>query len=229
MTIYLNHSRARLARGVGIAQAGTDWIGKVQHLVAGGPLLVVGMRHVHEGSSGEIVSGIFEILIAAAVLMTFVIELRGVWRKTSGSHQGKVRHARFDWFDLAAGTFLLYEAFHGRHMKPFYQRAHFYAGMLSLIVGVTHHRLTEFSRRRLYLRVDEVGLDCRTRLFRRMTLRWAVIASVQPSENGCTIRLVNGATCELNLEPFSNRRAAEQALLERAAAVAAVSGKTAAS
>ena len=73
-----------------------DLVSKIQHACAGIPLLIVGIQKLREGV--ELPIAILEIAIAAAVLVTFALELRAFKRR--GKHAVQ-HHSPVGWFDIA--------------------------------------------------------------------------------------------------------------------------------
>jgi len=141
VTIYLDDRRRQAA----------DWIQKLQHLLAGVPLLIVGVSKLAEGS--EIAMAMLEVAITLGVFATFAKE---AYTASKGSHA--TSHSSIGWFDLAAGVLLIFEAFHGHHVKPGYLRPQFLSGVLTLTLGLVHGRLEARRSRRRYLKLDESGV-----------------------------------------------------------------------
>src|SRR5262249_27683977 len=155
--VYLD-SRRRHVAGI---------VSKLQHVTAGLPLLALGFRKLGEGE--ELAIAVAEVAIAVVVLATFAAELRALVRriKTPGHHP----HPKVGWFDLAAGAMLLYEAFHGEHHKAFYLRAPFVGAVLTILLGLLHHRLASAKRRRRYFKIDEDGIEYKM-MFKGWSIAW---------------------------------------------------------
>ena len=87
MTVYLDKKRTQRA----------EIAGKVQHLIAGFPLLFLGIDKLREGA--EIPMATLEVMIAAIVLITFAISsrIRSTQRASRGraqSFQGRLVRSR---------------------------------------------------------------------------------------------------------------------------------------
>jgi uncharacterized membrane protein YhaH (DUF805 family) len=203
MTVYLEDNRRELF----------DWIGKIQHLAAGIPLLLLGLRHLGgSGDEGKVFACI-EILIASAVLISFALELRVMVRRLTGRH-ASAAHSHFGWFDLAAAVLLLFEAFHGVHTKPFYQRAHFYAGSIALVIGLLHRPFLSLKRRRRSLTLDDTGLDLRLGLTSRVKVKWSALKSLECGGDTIVFNYAGGRTQRIKLTHISNRAAACEVLVQ---------------
>ena len=126
-----------------------------------------------QAASGS--SALFALaLLAAGALLLIVAgrELRGIESRHAGS------------LNLVAGAALLTEwavtvADRGRLFRPT-----LLAGLLSIGLGLFHHRLGARQRNRRVLRVDDEGVSFRLNVFRRFQVRWSELASIsiEPSE-----------------------------------------------
>lgn len=204
-------------RLVGTRREAAEWIGKIQHLIAGVPLLFAGLDRLHARGAAETVTALVEILIAGTVLVAFILEFRVQVEHHRGHHAGG-GHRRLGWFDLAAGALLLFEAIHGEHVKPIYERAHFYAGALTLAAGLFHGPLAAWLRRRRHLTVDETGLVFQGSRFRRTQAQWSELASVDVLPRRCILHGRDGSIREINLKRFSNRDVVSAAIVRYASA-----------
>jgi hypothetical protein len=144
-----------------------------------------------------------EVTIAAAVLLTFAVEIRAFVRQhkhPSAEHT----HPAVGWFDLAAGALLIFEAFHGAHHKLGYMRPQFMAGVVTLVLGLFHGRLAHFTSRRSYLRIDDAGVYCRSSLFRRFSFAWTDLASVAITKDRADFELTDGRRHTISLRSLFN-------------------------
>src|SRR5262245_49914069 len=95
-TIYLNDKRREVRQIVP----------KLQHAIAGVPLLFTAVEHLREGADRPI--AVLELAIAIVVLGTFIQDLRATLHHRRNPHAAK--HPAIGWFDLAAGAMLMFEA-----------------------------------------------------------------------------------------------------------------------
>ncbi len=201
MIIYLEDKRREMAA----------WVQKLQHLVAGVPLFFVGIGNLAE--EAERPMAILEIAVALGVFATFAVELRAARRHASGHAHG---HPRMGWFDLAAGGLLIFEAFHGAHHKPGYLRPQFLSGVVTLALGLFHAPMHRFRQRRHYLKLDEAGMELRRAPFRRLTVPWAELASVDLTQHEAILRRKDGRSHTIPLKRFRNINALREGIADHA-------------
>jgi uncharacterized membrane protein HdeD (DUF308 family) len=204
MIIYLEDKRREMA----------GWVQKLQHLIAGVPLFLVGLSKL-TGEEAERPIAILELAVALGVFTAFAVELRAARRHAaSGGHA----HSPVGWFDLAAGALLIFEAFHSPHVKPGYLRPQFLSGILTLIIGLSHGRLHSFHRRRHYLKLDDAGMEFRRAPFRRLTVPWTDLASVDLRKNEAILHRKDGRRHKIRLGRYRNIKALRQGLADHARA-----------
>jgi hypothetical protein len=182
-------------------------VGKLQHATAGIPLLALGMRNLREGEGTAI--AVAEVVIAAGVLLTFVIELRATIRHIKDG--GRRHHAKVGWFDLAAGLMLFYEAFHGEHHKAFYLRAAFVTGALTILLGLLHHRLSSAAQKKRYFKIDDGGIEYKM-MFRGWSIPWDQLESVDLGGTKAVFALTDGRRHTLRLGGLLNSDAVRRAI-----------------
>jgi len=199
VTIYLDDKRRVVA----------DLLNKLQHAIAGGPILMIGMGKLAEG--GEWPMALVEIAVALGVFVTFALEVHAA-KKHSGKHQP------VGWFDLAAGILLIFEAFHGHHVKPGYLRPQFLAGVTTLGLGLFHARLHALQKRRRYVRLDETGLEIRVSRFRRFSVAWAELASVDLAGSKAIFHRNDGGRHTFRLNLLHNRDEVRKGIADHARA-----------
>ena len=184
-------------------------VNKIQHATAGFPLLLVAMGKLAD--EGERFIAIAEMAIALAVIVTFAKDLRDAFKKHAP-------HSKVGWFDLAAGVLLIYEAFHGAHHKPGYMRPQFLAGVVTLAIGIFHARLHAFRNRRRYVKVDETGMELVRPFFRKLSLPWADIHSVDVAGKKAIIRRHDGRHHSFRLNLLHNHDEVRKHLADHARA-----------
>jgi hypothetical protein len=201
VVIHLHDKRRELAQ----------WPQKLQHAIAGFPLLFTGLQNLSE--EAERLVAILEIVLAILVLGALVVELRAARHHAKAGTQ---HHPAFGWFDLAAGAMLIFEAFHGATHKPGYMRPQFLSGVATIGIGLFHKRLHSFHQRRMYLKLDESGLEYRNGRFRRFSAAWEEIEAVTINEKRAEFHWKGGRRRRIALNRFGNGEAIRQALSDHA-------------
>jgi hypothetical protein len=201
--IHLHDKRRELAQ----------WPQKLQHAIAGFPLLFTGLRNLSDEAERTV--AIAEIAIAILVLGALAVELRAARHHAKAGTQ---HHPAFGWFDLAAGAMLIFEAFHGATHKPGYLRPQFLSGVSTIGIGVFHKRLHSFHQRRTYLKVDESGVEYRGGRFRRFSAAWQELETVSIDKKRVQFEWKAGRRRRIALTRYRNAEAARQALADHARA-----------
>ena len=185
MVVHL-HDRRVVAAGL---------VQKLQHAIAGFPLLFLGIQHL--GEEGELPVAILEIAIAVLVLATFARELRAA-TKTHASH------AKVDWFDLAAAAMMMFESLHGVHHKPFYLRAPFVAAVFTTAIALLHGKIHARQAKKRYVKLDEKGLEARMGLFRRFSLGWDELDRIHIAQDKAVFHRNDGKRHTIGLRMLGN-------------------------
>jgi hypothetical protein len=200
MIIHLQNRRVQAA---GLLQ-------KLQHALAGFPLLMLGIKRFSE--EGEMPIAILEIGIAALVLGTFAREIYAAGKNHAS-------HAKIDYFDLAAAAMMMFEAFHGHHGKPPHVTPQFYASLATTGIALFHGKLHERRLRRRYVKLDENGLEARTgRFHRRFSLTWAEVDRIQIARDKAVIHGTDGKSHTIGLRMLGNREEVRKHISEHALA-----------
>jgi hypothetical protein len=132
------------------------------------------------------------IAIASGVCVAFFQELRAEFRHSAGD-PGTASHPSFGWFDLAAGVLLMLKrSTHARNR----------------CVPSPHLRLPRSPP------LHQIGP------LRRLTLRWAELASIDLSETKVVFHWTDGRRHSIRLSWFRNADAARRAVADHPAAAA---------
>jgi hypothetical protein len=199
VTIYLDDKRWVAA----------DLLSKLQHLSSGVPMLMIGVGKLADEAERPMAA--LEIAVALGVFVTFAMEVYAAKNHSAS-------HSPVGWFDLAAGILLIFEAFHGHHVKPGYLRPPFFAGIVTLVLGLLHGRFHAFKKRRRYLKLDESGLEIRASRFRRISLAWADLASVDLAGSKAIFHGNDGRRHTFRLNLLNNRDEVRKGIAEHARA-----------
>jgi hypothetical protein len=182
---------------------------KLQHAVAGFPLLFLGIQHL--GEEGELPVAMLEIVIAVLVLGTFARELRAA-TKTHASH------SKVDWFDLAAAAMMMFESFHGVHHKAFYLRAPFVAAVVTAGIALLHGKIHARHAKKRYVKLDENGLEARMGLFRRFSLGWAELDRIHLAHDKAVFHRNDGKQHTIGFRMLGNHEEVRKHISDHAQA-----------
>ncbi len=185
---------------------------KLQHAFGGIPLFLTAIQKFSEGV--ELPMAGVELVIAIAVLGSFIKDVRDVMGKRKHGHHGT--HKSVGWFDLAAGAMLIFEAFHSPHTKAAYLRPQFLSGVITIGLGMMHGRLHGIKRRRRYLKFDESGVQGRLGPFRSFTFAWKDLASVDVTNAKAILQRTDGKVRTINLSRLHNADDVRQAIATHA-------------
>jgi hypothetical protein len=152
-----------------------QWLAKFEAFQQGAAAVVLvsaGYARLQSEPAGGVVFGSALMAAGAALFAIAVRELRGHPSRRAGL------------LNLVAGVALLTEwgvsvADGGKLFKP-----SLVMGIISIGLGLLHHRIQRRRADRRMLRMDAEGLSFRLNLFRRFRVRWSELAwiSVHPSE-----------------------------------------------
>ena len=204
MIIYLDDRRLQAA----------DLVSKIQHVSGGIPLLTIGLQKISIGESDWPIA-VVEVILASVVLVLFLRDVRA-FRRREAAHTKS--HAAFGWFDMAVGALLMFEAFHGHHVKPGYLRPPFFAGVVTIGLGLFHGRFRAFQRRRRYVKFDPTGLEGRLGPFRRFSFAWTDLKSVETGQEQAVLIAKGGKRRTISLSRLNNGDAVRQAISDHARA-----------
>jgi hypothetical protein len=182
---------------------------KLQHALAGFPLLLLGVRHLSE--EGEMPIAILEIVIAGLVLATFA-------RQVHAARKSHAAHSRVDYFDLAAAAMMMFEAFYGHHHKPPYLTPQFFTAVTTTAVALFHGKLHARRAKRRYVKLDENGVEVRTGLFRRFSLGWADLDRVHIAQDKAVFHLTDGKRHTIGFRMLGNHEEVRKHLADHALA-----------
>ncbi len=201
MTVYLERKRTDVA----------DLAGKLQHVIGGFPLLLLGIGKLREGE--EIPMALIEVAVAAVVLFTFAMDVYAV-RRRRAHPEAHHEHPAVGWFDLAAGVLLIFEAFHGERHKSGFLRPQFFSGVVTLALGAFHASFHGFRKRRRYLTIDDSGVSCRLGPFQGFRIARADLESIEVERDRAVFRHKNGRIHTLDLAGLHNSAAVREAIRE---------------
>jgi hypothetical protein len=166
------------------------------HLVPGMLLLLLGIENLSHGESGHLVFALLGIAAGAALIISFIRDMRQTARTAPhGVH----------WFDIFAGIVIGLEAWHKYKPEKGFQPATllFIVGVVTFLMGIFHGKLSRLAR----LTCDENGFLARISPFHKLQLAWKDISAVQAANNAIQIITANDARHKINLRRVENKNA----------------------
>ena len=183
---------------------------KIQHLVPASGLLFAGMQALGEGArGGELGLAIIEIVTSAALIASFLREVRAIRRPHPAAH---VRRG-VDWFEIFSAGVLFVEALEKWHLKHHIARPTILLATVTLVMGLLHARIGPAIARHRVLHVDEHGIRVGGKFWRTFAAPWAAIAAITVSAGTAEIRRRDGKIRRLRLDDLHDAPAARSALL----------------
>jgi hypothetical protein len=167
------------------------WWQKLQHVIGGAPLLVAGINRLQaQGGEGRLFA-LAEIVVSIVLLAMFARDVRAAAAAKMGKTERAEAHEHSgpDWFDVVAGLLLILEAIRSVHPggKPLYQHALLYTGAVTLLTGLAHGLLTNLSRKRRFIRIDDAGLHVRLSRFRKFDIASPDLIEMQLHEDAAVL------------------------------------------
>jgi hypothetical protein len=170
-------------------------IGKsINHVFVGVLLLLIGVESLLHQETKHLVFDILSIVAGAALIFSFVHELR---------RPEKAEHPRISWVDIFAGIVILLEAWHTYRPAKWFQPAILLVlvGIVTIGIGLLHHKLSRLAR----LKCDERGFFSRSSVRRSLCMTWNDVAAVQYEPTAILITTCGGRKRRIRLRRFANR------------------------
>jgi hypothetical protein len=186
ITIILDEKRKRL---------GALWQ-KLQHAIVGVPLLMAGVHRLQLPGGGGDLLAIAEIVVAGVLLVLLARDLRAEAALQLRREPPIPSHAHVhggpEWIDVVAGALLIIEAVHAAREggKPLFERATFFLGVITAVIGLVHGRIAQLSWKRREIHIDENGVRVRTSRLRVFDAAWADIRDIRISATSINIETV---------------------------------------
>jgi hypothetical protein len=108
-------------------------------------------------------------------------------------------------------------------VKPFYFRATFLTGVVTVILGLLHHRLHARKAKRRYFRIDDDGIEYKVP-FRGWSIAWDQLASVDVTAKEAVFETAGGKRHTVNLGRLHNHDAVRRAVIDHPGAARLLRG-----
>jgi hypothetical protein len=104
------------------------------------------------------------------------------------------------------------EAYAKYHATGHIPRPIIVLALAMLVIGLAHGRLAAWGDRRRELRVSAEGIRVPGKQFRRMTLTWAEVASIEVDDRWASVTSTGGRTIRIDLRDVLQPNAVREAL-----------------
>jgi hypothetical protein len=191
-----------------------QFLQKLQHAV---PSIVVfsdGLSHLsHEPHGLNLWLGIAEVGVSVLVIGSVIRGFRKLRAELAANTQTEHHpHHGVDWIDICLGAMLSVEAYAKFHATAHIPRPTILLAVTMFTVGLLHGRIAAWGDRRRQLRVDADGITVPGGPFRRLTLTWPEVASIEVDDRSALVTAIDGRKQRLNLTDAINAAAVREAL-----------------
>jgi hypothetical protein len=118
-----------------------------------------------------------------------------------------------DWIDIFIGAMLSVEAYAKYHATAHIPRPTILLAVVMLVIGINHGKLAAWGGRRHQLRVGPEGISVPRRFFRRLTLPWADVESIEMDDRAAVVKAADGRSQRIDLSDLLQPKAARDALV----------------
>ena len=149
----------------------------------------------------------------AVVMGSVVRGIRELRKRTAADHADHAGHHGIDWIDIFIGVMLSVEAYAKYAATQQIPRPTILLAVTMLTVGLLHGRLAAWGDRRRELRVSADGISVPGRFFRRLTLPWAEVASIETDDRAAVVTATDGRSQRIDLADAFQPTAIRDALM----------------
>ncbi len=189
------------------------FVQKLQHAI---PSIVVfgdGFTHLSHNPHGvELALGVFEVVASLLVIASVVRGVRELRKRTAADHADHVAHHGVDWIDIFIGVMLGVEAYAKYHATHHIPRPTILLAVVMIVIGVCHGRLAAAGDRRREMRISAEGISIPGKFFRRLTLAWPEVASIEADDRAAVVTSVDGRSRRIDLTDVFQPKAVRDAL-----------------
>ncbi|MEO7158131.1 MAG: hypothetical protein ABI039_11235 [Vicinamibacterales bacterium] len=188
---------------------------KLQHALPSFVVLGDGLEHLsHDPHGVELALGVSEVVAAVLVMVSV---MRGVLhlkrRMTAPPDDHEQAHHGVDWIDIFIGAMLGVEAYAKYHATAHIPRPTILLAVVMLTIGITHGRIAAWGGRKRELRVGPEGISVPGRPFRRLTLAWPEVASIEMDDRAAVITATDGRSRRIDVSDVLQPKAVREALI----------------
>jgi hypothetical protein len=188
------------------------FVQKLQHAVPSIVVLGDGIEHLSHAVGLDWWLGAVEVGVSLLVIGSVIRGVRALVKHTAKSAHDAHAHHGVDWIDICLSAMLSVEAYAKWHATGHIPRPTILLALTMLAIGLAHRRLASWGDRRRALRVGADGIRVPGRQFRRMTLAWTEVASIEVDDRWAVVTATNGRTQRINLSDALQPNAIREAL-----------------
>ena len=188
------------------------FVQKLQHAVPSIVVLGDGIDHLSHAAGLDWWLGAVEVAVSLLVIGSVIRGIRELVKHTAKSDHDVHAHHGVDWIDICLSAMLGVEAYAKYHASGHIPRPTVVLALAMLAIGLGHGRLATFGDRRRELRVGANGITVPGRQFRRMTLTWAEVASIDVDDRWAVVTATNGRKQRIDLGDVFQPQAVRNAL-----------------
>lgn len=190
------------------------FVQKLQHAIPSVVVLGDGLEHLsHKPHGAELALGVFEVVASLLVMGSVVRGIRQLRTRTSAAQADHAGHRGVDWIDIFIGVMLSVEAYAKYHATHHIPRPTILLAFTMISIGLLHGRLAAWGDRRRQLRVGPEGISVPGRFFRRLTLDWAEVASIETDDRATVVTAIDGRSQRIDLADVFQPAAVRDALM----------------
>ena len=191
------------------------FVQKLQHAIPSVIVLLDGLEHLsHNPRGAELALGVVEVVAAVLVMGSVFRGVRALRRRLATPHEDADHaHHGVDWIDLCIGVMLAVEAYAKYHATHHIPRPTILLAITMLAIGLSHGRIAAWGDRKRRLLVTPDGISIPGRFFRRTTLSWAEVESIEMDDRAAVIKAIDGRSKRIDLSDVLQPKAVRDALM----------------
>jgi len=134
--------------------------------------------------------------------------------KRPAHHDPDDHHHGVDWIDIFIGVMLGVEAYAKYHASAHIPRPTILLAVTMITIGMLHGRLFAWGSKRRRLQVTAEHISMPKRPFRRVTLPWSEVASIDIDDRYATVTAIDGRTQRFDFSDMIYPNAVRDALMQ---------------
>ena len=191
------------------------FVQKLQHALPSTVVFGDGIEHLsHDPHGVEMALGIAEVVAAVLVMGSVVRGVLHLKRRLAAPHDDHAHgHHGVDWIDVFIAAMLAVEAYAKYHATAHIPRPTILLAVVMLVIGLMHGRLAAWGDRKRHMRIGPEGISVPGRPFRRLTLAWSEVATIEMDNRAAVITAVDGRSKRIDLSDVVQPKAVRDALI----------------